>query len=241
MTAGVSEDQPQPILAHLAELRKRIIKVALALAITCIVALVFASPLTEILELPYREAAPGNSFQSLEAGEEFGVLMRVAFFGGILLASPVILYQIWAFVSPALTRKEKKWVVPIVSAFVVLFTGGVLFGYWLLPRALQVLLGIFPDVENNLRIGPYYSFVLRLLLAFGVTFQFPVFLFAMAAAGVIDSRALGRGRRWAVLVITIAAAAITPTGDVLTLAAMVVPLYLLYELTIWIIKLVLRR
>ena len=176
MTAGVSEDQPQPILAHLAELRKRIIKVALALAITCIVALVFASPLTEILELPYREAAPGNSFQSLEAGEEFGVLMRVAFFGGILLASPVILYQIWAFVSPALTRKEKKWVVPIVSAFVVLFTGGVLFGYWLLPRALQVLLGIFPDVENNLRIGPYYSFVLRLLLAFGVTFQFPVFL-----------------------------------------------------------------
>ncbi|MGH8927205.1 MAG: twin-arginine translocase subunit TatC [Acidimicrobiia bacterium] len=237
----MSEDKPQPILAHLEELRRRIIRVALALAITCVVALVFAAPLTDILETPYREAAPGNTFQALEPGEEFGVLMRVAFFGGVILASPVIFYHIWAFVSPALTSKERKWVVPLVATFFALFIGGVAFGFWLLPRALEVLLGIFPDVENNLRIGPYYSFVLRLLLAFGVTFQFPVFLFATAAAGAVDSRQLAHGRRWAVLVITIAAAAITPTGDVLTLAAMTVPLYLLYEATIWIIKLVLRR
>lgn len=239
--ARVSEDRPQPILAHLQELRGRIIKVAIALAITSIVALVFATPLTEVLEKPFRDAAPGNSFQSIEAGEEFGVLMRVAFFGGVILSSPVILYQLWAFVSPALTGKEKKWVIPLASAFFILFAGGVLFGYWLLPRALEVLLGIFPDVENNLRLGPYYSFVLRLLLAFGVVFQFPVFLFAAAAAGAVDSRKLAKGRRWAVLVITIAAAAITPTGDPLTLAALGVPLYLLYEITIWVIRLVLRR
>lgn len=239
--AGVSEDRPQPILAHLAELRTRIIKVAIALAITSVIALVFANPLTDVLERPFREAAPGNTFQSIEAGEEFGVLMRVAFFGGVILASPIILYQLWAFVSPALTPKEKKWVIPIVSAFFALFAGGVLFGYSLLPRALEVLLGIFPEVENNLRLGPYYSFVLRLLLAFGITFQFPVFLFAMAAVGVVDSHKLGRGRRWAVLVITIAAAAITPTGDPLTLALLAVPLYLLYEATIWVIRLVLRR
>ncbi|HEY7565561.1 MAG TPA: twin-arginine translocase subunit TatC [Acidimicrobiia bacterium] len=237
----MSEDRPQPILAHLAELRNRIIKVAIALAVTSVIALVFANPLTDILERPYHEAAPDDSFQSIEAGEEFGVLMRVAFFGGVILASPIILYQIWAFISPALTSKEKKWVIPLVGSFVVLFVGGVLFGYWLLPRALEVLLGIFPDVENNLRLGPYYSFVLRLLLAFGITFQFPVFLFAAASVGVVDSRKLGRGRRWAVLVIVIAAAAITPTGDVLTLAALSVPLYLLYEATIWVIRLVLRR
>lgn len=237
----MSEDRPQPILAHLAELRGRIIKVAIVLAVTSIVALLFANPLTEVLEQPFRSAAPGNSFQSIEAGEEFGVLMRVAFFGGVILASPVIFFQIWAFVSPALTPREKKWVVPLVSAFFLLFAGGVLFGYWLLPRALEVLLGIFPDVENNLRLGPYYSFVLRLLLAFGITFQFPVFLFALAGVGVIDSHKLARGRRWAVLVITIAAAAITPTGDPLTLAALSVPLYLLYEITIWVIRLVLRR
>jgi sec-independent protein translocase protein TatC len=237
----LSEDKPQPILAHLDELRKRIIRVAIALAFTCIVGLIFANPLTDILEEPYRRAAPNNSFQALEAGEEFGVLMRVAFFGGAILASPVIFYEIWAFISPALTKKERKWVVPLVTSFFLLFVGGVWFGYWLLPRALQVLLGIFPDVENNLRIGPYYSFVLRLLLAFGVVFQFPVFLFATAAAGAVTSRQLAKGRRWAVLVITIAAAAITPTGDPITLAAMAVPLYLLYEATIWVIKLTLRR
>ena len=237
----MSEDRPQPILAHLDELRKRIMRVGLALAITSVVGLVFADPLTDILEAPYRRAAPENSFQALEAGEEFGVLMRVAFFGGFILASPVILYQIWAFVSPALHKNERKWVIPLVTSFFLLFVGGVTFGYWLLPRALEVLLGIFPDVENNLRIGPYYSFVLRLLLAFGVVFQFPVFLYATAAVGAVNSRQLANGRRWAVLVITIAAAAITPTGDPITLAAMAVPLYLLYEATIWIIKLTLRR
>lgn len=237
----MSEDQPQPILAHLDELRKRIIRIGIALAITSTIGLVFANPLTDILEEPYRQAAPGNSFQALEAGEEFGVLMRVAFFGGVILASPVILYQIWAFISPALHKNERKWVVPLVTSFVLLFVGGVLFGYWLLPRALEVLLNIFPDVQNNLRIGPYYSFVLRLLLAFGVVFQFPVFLYAAAAAGAVNSRQLSGGRRWAVLVITIAAAAITPTGDPITLAAMAVPLYLLYEATIWVIKLTLRR
>ena len=237
----MSEDKPQPILGHLDELRRRIIRVALALAVTSVVGLVFADPLTDILEEPYREAAPSNTFQSLEAGEEFGVLMRVAFFGGVILASPVILYQLWAFVSPALNQKERKWVIPLVASFFLLFIGGVMFGYWLLPRALEVLLGIFPDVENNLRIGSYYSFVLRLLLAFGVVFQFPVFLYAAAAAGAVNSRQLASGRRWAVLVITIAAAAITPTGDPITLAAMAVPLYLLYEVTIWIIKLTLRR
>jgi sec-independent protein translocase protein TatC len=237
----LSEDKPQPILAHLDELRKRIIRMAMALAVTSIVGLIFANPLTNILEEPYRQAAPGNTFQALEAGEEFGVLMRVAFFGGVILASPVILYQIWAFISPALKKNERKWVVPLVTAFVLLFIGGVSFGYWLLPRALEVLLGIFPDVENNLRIGPYYSFVLRLLLAFGVVFQFPVFLYATAAVGAVNSRQLASGRRWAVLVITIAAAAITPTGDPITLAAMAVPLYLLYEATIWVIKLTLHR
>ncbi len=237
----MSEDKPQPILAHLDELRKRIIRIAMALAITSIAGLIFADPLTNILEDPYRQAAPGNTFQALEAGEEFGVLMRVAFFAGVILASPVILYQIWAFISPALNKNERKWVIPLVTSFVLLFIGGVSFGYWLLPRALEVLLGIFPDVENNLRIGPYYSFVLRLLLAFGIVFQFPVFLYATAAVGAVSSRQLAAGRRWAVLVITIAAAAITPTGDPITLAAMAVPLYLLYEATIWVIKLTLRR
>lgn len=234
-------DSPQSILSHLVELRGRLIKVAVAVVLGSVIALIFDDFLIEILNRPYFQARPDGSLQALEPGEEFGVLMRVGLFGGVMLASPVILYHLWAFVAPALTKTEKKWVIPIVGSFVLLFTGGVLFGYALLPRALSALLGIFEGVSNDLRIGPYYSFVLRILLAFGITFQLPVFLFALAAAGVVNSQQLARGRRWAVMLIVIGAAAVTPTGDPLTLAAMAVPLYVLYELTLLLVKLTLRR
>ncbi|HEY7704525.1 MAG TPA: twin-arginine translocase subunit TatC [Acidimicrobiia bacterium] len=237
----MSEPDPQPILAHLEELRRRLIKVAIAIAVGAGFALIFAQQLTSILERPFEIAAPEYSLIALSPAEEFSILMRVAMFGGIILASPVILYQIWAFINPALTTRERKWAVPLVTVFVVLFVAGVLFGYLLLPRGLEVLIGIFPKVENNLRIGDYYSFVLRLMLAFGVTFQFPVFLFAAAAAGAVTSRQLATGRRWAILVITIVAAIVTPTGDPLTLAALAIPLYLLYELTYWSVRLILRK
>ena len=237
----MTQDSPQSILSHLVELRSRLIKVAIAVVIGSIVALIFSEALIGVLNAPYFVARPDGELQALEPGEEFGVLMRVGLFGGIMLASPIILYHVWAFVAPALTKKEKKWVIPIVGSFVILFTGGVAFGYWLLPRALDVLLGIFPGVANNLLIGPYYSFVLRLLLAFGLTFQLPVFVYALAAAGVVTPEQLARGRRWAIMLIVIAAAAVTPTGDPGTLAAMAVPLYVLYEVTLLLVKLTLRR
>ncbi len=234
-------DSPQSILSHLVELRSRLIKVAIAVVLGSVIALIFDDFLIEVLNRPYFEARPEGSLQALEPGEEFGVLMRVGLFGGIMLASPVILYHLWAFVAPALTKTEKKWVIPIVGSFVVLFAGGVLFGYALLPRALGALLGIFEGVSNDLLIGPYYSFVLRVLLAFGITFQLPVFLFALAAAGVVNSQQLAKGRRWAVMLIVVGAAAVTPTGDPLTLALMAVPLYVLYELTLLLVRLTLRR
>ena len=93
--------------------------------------------------------------------------MRIGLFGGVILASPMVLYQIWAFIQPALTSKERNWALPIVGALVVLFVGGVVFGYLTLPRGLEFLLQIFPDVETNLRLGDYYSFTLRFLLALG--------------------------------------------------------------------------
>lgn len=238
---GARVDEPQSILSHLNELRSRIIKVSVAVFLASLVAFFFANQLTEILERPYYDADPGNQLQSLEAMEQFGVLMRVALFGGLILASPVVFYQIWAFISPALTSKERKWVVPLIGVFVLLFVGGVLFGYALLPRALEVLLGIFPGVRTDLRIGAYYSFVIRLLLAFGVTFQFPVFLFGAAASGLVTSDQLSKGRRWAVLIIVVVSALVTPTGDPFTLLAMSLPLYLLYELTIGATKLFLRK
>jgi sec-independent protein translocase protein TatC len=237
----VSGDRPQSILAHLEELRWRIFRIFIAIAVGGIAAFVFADQLRTVLEAPFHTAAPDSSFQAFEAAEEFGVLMRIALFGGVILASPVILYQIWAFINPALTKRERNWAFPVVTALVVLFIGGVLFGYWTLPRGLAFLLGIFEDVTNDLRIGSYYSFVLRYLAAFGLAFLYPVFLFAAAAAGVVTAPQLARGRRWAVLIIVIAAALITPSGDAFTLIVLSVPLYVMYEATYWLIRLVLKR
>lgn len=237
----MTEDSPQSLLAHLEELRWRIFKIAIAVAIGAIVAIIFADPIRVILEAPFNAAAPESELQTLNATEQWGVLMRIGLFGGLILASPILLYQMWAFITPALTGPEKKWAYPIVGALVVLFVGGVAVGYWSLPRGLAFLLDIFEDVENNLRLGDYYSFTLRFLLAFGIAFLYPVFLFAAAATGVVSSEQLGRGRRWAILAIVTGAAVITPSGDALTLAILSVPLYLMYEITYWLVRLVLKK
>jgi sec-independent protein translocase protein TatC len=237
----VIEDKPQTILAHLEELRWRLVRVFIAVVVGGLVALVFHDQLRMILEAPFRAAAPDNDLQTLNPTEQWGVLMRIALFGGIILASPVVLYQIWAFIQPALTKRERNWAFPVVGSLVVLFVGGVVFGYFTLPRGLEFLLDIFPDVEANLRLGDYYSFTLRFLFAFGVAFLYPVFLFAAAAAGVISSQQLARGRRWAVLIIVIGAALITPSGDAFSLMVLSVPLYLMYEATYWLVRLVLRK
>lgn len=234
-------DEPQSILDHLEELRWRILKIGIAIIVGSFVAFFFADQLRALLEQPFYNARPNSQLQALEVGEEWGVLMRIAFFGGLMLAMPVVLFQLWAFINPALTGTERKWAFPIVGAMVALFVGGVAFGYLILPRGLDFLLSIFDNVENNLLIGKYYAFVLRFLFAFGIAFLSPVFLFAAAGAGVVTSEQLGRGRRWAVLVVVIGSALITPTGDILTLAALSVPLYLMYEIVYWLVRLVLKK
>jgi sec-independent protein translocase protein TatC len=218
-----------------------LVKIAVAVVVAGAVAVVFADQITALLEGPFNRAEPDSSLQTLAVGEQWGVLMRIGLFGGIILASPVVLYQIWAFVNPALTGGERKWAIPIVAALVVLFVGGVAFGYWSLPRGLEFLLDIFPGVETDLQIGQYYSFTLRFLLAFGLAFLYPVFLFAAAAAHLITAEQLARGRRWAVVIIVIGAALITPSGDAFTLLILSVPLYLMYEATYWLVRLTLRR
>lgn len=237
----MTTDAPQSILTHIDELRWRIVKIGIAVIVGAVVAFFFDDWLREILEAPFYEAAPGNDFQALKVGEEWGVLMRVSMFGGVILASPVILYQIWAFINPALTPRERKWALPVVAALVILFIGGVLFGYTVLPIGLEFLLNVFPNVENNLLIGEYYSFVLRFLLATGAAFLYPVFLFAAAAAGLVSSEQLARGRRWAVLLVVVVAALITPSGDIPNLLILATPLYLMYEIVYWLVRLILKK
>ncbi|MFO7300243.1 MAG: twin-arginine translocase subunit TatC [Actinomycetes bacterium] len=237
----MTADQPQSILSHLEELRWRLVKSAAAVVVMALVALFFADQLRGILERPFEIAAPNAKLIVLEVTEQWGVLMRIALYGGFILAAPVVLYQVWAFVVPALTPKEKRWAIPMVSAFAALFLAGVLFGYWLLPRGLDVLLGIFPEIESDLRLASYYSFVLRFLLAFGLAFTYPIFVFGAAAFGALSSATLARGRRWAFVIVVVASALITPTGDPLTLMGMSLPLYAMYEGTYWLIRLILKK
>jgi sec-independent protein translocase protein TatC len=233
-------DQPQSILAHLDELRWRLVKIAIAVLVAGGLSLVFADEIRAILEDPFFSAEPTSQFQTLAVGEQWGVLMRIGLFGGIVLASPVVLYQIWAFINPALKPTERKWAFPIVGTMVLLFIIGVVFGYWSLPRGLEFLLGLLPGVETNLQIGQYYSFTIRFLLAFGLAFLYPVFLYAAAAARLVTPEQLSKGRRWAVVLIVTGAAFITPSGDALTLLLLSVPLYILYEATYWLVRLTLK-
>ena len=241
MTAE-ARDNPQPILSHLEELRWRIVRAAVGVFVAAGIALIFNEWIADVLRAPYDEVCgPSCDLQVLGATEQFSTLMRIGVFGGLILGSPVIIWQVWAFISPALTDRERRWAVPIVGACAVLFGLGVIFGYWVLPRGLDFLLNIFPDVRSDLRLLEYFSFTMRFLLAFGLSFLYPVFLFAAAAANIVSSEQLARGRRWAVLIIVIVAAAITPTGDALTLTLLTVPLYFFYEATYWLVRLVLRK
>ncbi|MGZ5384563.1 MAG: twin-arginine translocase subunit TatC [Acidimicrobiia bacterium] len=238
----MTEELRQPILEHLNELRWRLVKSAATLTVGATIAFFFRDWLFDLLESPYRQAI-GNTdaLAQFQVTEGFSVAMRLALFGGTLLASPILLYQLWAFVNPALTQRERKWTVPIVVALAVLFTGGVVFGYLILPRGLEFLLGIQSGLDPIIGVSSYISLALRFLLVFGLAFEFPVFLFATSAAGLLSSQQLSKGRRWAVLIIVVVGAVVTPTGDPLTLLALSMPLYLLYEATIVLVKLILRK
>ncbi len=228
---------------HLSELRSRLIKVAVAVMLGAIVGFIFHRQLLDILIVPYKEAVgPDAGLATFRPTEAFSVVMRVSLFGGLFLASPVIIYQLWRFISPALTTRERRYVVPASLILAVLFTAGVLLGYWSLERGLGFLLGFGgEDLEPVIQADAYINFALRFVLAFGIAFEFPVFMFAAAATGAVSSQRLKQGRRWAVVIILVGAAFLTPSGDPLTLLLLSGPLYLMYEATILAIRWLLKK
>ncbi len=212
------------------------------MAVGTVIAFVFNEEILDLLAKPYQIAVPDGQLAFFRPTEAFATVMRLSLFGGAILASPVILYQSWRFIAPALSPKEKRWAYPITAVFVFLFLTGVLVGYVALERGLGFLLEFGGDALTPIIGADFYlKFATRFILAFGLAFEFPVFLFAAAAIGVVNSKMLRSNRRWAVLIILIAAAIITPSGDPMTLMLLSVPLYLLYELTILAIRFILRK
>ncbi len=228
------DEKKLPLTSHLQELRKRLIWSFIAVGVGFIVCYALADSLFDILAAPLIKVMPsGGSLVFISVAEAFFTYMKVAFIAGLILVSPFVLYQIWAFVAPGLYQKEKRYVVPFVLGGSFFFALGVLFGYFVaIPIGFKFLLGYATDfIKPMPSMKEYLSFSIKFLLVFGLVFEFPVALVLLAKIGVIDAKMLSRQRKYAILLIFVFAAVMTPP-DLISQVLMALPLMALYELSI---------
>jgi sec-independent protein translocase protein TatC len=226
-----------PLLDHLRELRKRIMRAAFFIFIFSILGFVYYDQIITTLAEPVCDLKLAQSSGSNNCGSLFisGVLgplnlqVKVAFLTGVIISAPFWLYQLWAFIAPALHRKERRKSVLFIIAATPFFTLGAALAYYILPIAIKVLFGFTPDSLNNLvRFDDYLSFVLRIILIFGLAFELPVFLVSLNLIGVLSGKAILKPWRLAIFGITLFVAAFSPTADPLSMAALALPLILFY-------------
>jgi sec-independent protein translocase protein TatC len=237
------------IMEHLAELRTRLVVSILAIAVGAIALLIAYEPVLNFLVSPYRDLCStknslncDGSLYALGPIDGFAARMRIAAWGGVVIALPVLLWNIWRFIVPALTRREKKYSYFFVVSSVVLFVVGAVLAYWTLDRALEFLIGWSgADVTQNYQISKYVNLVVLMMLSFGVGFLSPVLLVFLQLVEVVTPRTLITQWRYAIVGIFIVAAVITPSGDPITLMALGVPLTILYLVAVGIGALLLWR
>jgi sec-independent protein translocase protein TatC len=223
------------LLEHLEELRGRIIVIAISIALTGIVGFFLSEPIIAILRAALPEGQ--DTLIQISVGESLAVRLRVALYVGIAISVPVILYQVWRFVTPGLTRSERRLIWPMLIGAVLLFALGIGIGYFVIPYALEFLLGLaLPGVETQLRLSEYVSFVSTVMLAFGLAFQFPVLLLLLARVGILNYRFLSARRRWAILGIVMFAIIATPGGDPVSPMVLSLVMYTLFEGTLQLIR-----
>lgn len=234
-----------PFLDHLEELRWRILWSLMALVGAMIIAFVMVTKVDVIgfLQAPIQPYLQGRKLVYTHPGESFGIVMRVSFGVGLVFALPVIIYQAWAFLSPALYRHEKKVIMPVIGGAVFLFAVGVLVAYQaILPLTLRFLLTFQTEsLEPMITAGQYFGFAITMSLAFGAVFELPIVILALTALGIVTPRMLRKFRRYAVILSMVTGALITPGGDILSLALLTGPIYLLYEASILVAHVVHRR
>lgn len=225
------------LMEHLGELRDRIIKVALAVVVGMVVAWIFYPQIQDVLLRPYCDLSGVDDCRLLQTEplEGFSVRLRIAGYGGVAMAMPVILWQVWRFVTPGLYKHERRYAVPFVISALVLFLLGAGLAYYTLPKALEFLVDIGGgNLVTQFRPAPYFQLITYMMLAFGVGFEFPIVLVFLQLAGVVNARQLRDVRRYAIVGIVILVAVITPSGDPYSLAILSVPMYLFYEIAILI-------
>ena len=225
------------VVDHLQELRRRLIIASLSIGAASLACFYFVEDLMRLI------TRPAGKLYYLNPAEGFFAYMKMAVFGGFLLALPVVLYQAWVFIVPALTRSERKLAVIVVPASVVLFFIGVGFSYFLvLPVALKFFMGFASDsLQPMISLGQYLSFVLSILLPFGFVFELPLIVLVLAKLGVISSEFLASKRKIALLLAFIIGGVVSPTPDIFGQVMLAVPLLLLYESSIWLVKSILKK
>ncbi len=226
------------LLDHFRELRKRLVRAALSIAIFGVLGWIFYSKIVHVLTKPVcdlsRAASTPHHCGVLYIDGVLGPLnlqISVAIVTGVILSSPIWLYQLWAFVAPALHRREKKYSILFIATATPFFAAGAALAYWILPLAIKVLLGFTPTTLTNLiKFSDYLTFVLHLILVFGLAFELPVFLVALNFAGVLSGRSILKPWRIAVFGITLFSATFVPTSDPFTMGVLALPLVGFYFL-----------
>jgi sec-independent protein translocase protein TatC len=255
-----SPDDVMTLTEHLGELRVRIIRSALAITIGAIVIVAFYDQVLDFLTKPYidlcksRGSAGSLEFCGFDATlgssnalfifdpiDGLSTRLRVATYGGLILAMPVILWQVWRFIVPALHAKEKRYAVPFIASSILLFFLGGLIAYLTLGKAIEFLISWSgADVGALFQVSKYIRLVGLMVAAFGVGFQFPVLLVFLQIAGILTPQTLIKSWRYALVIIVIVAAVITPSGDPISLLALAVPMTILYFLS-YLLGLVFQR
>ena len=232
-------EQKLTILGHFQELRKRLIRGVIAVAIGAAISFIFYEWIFYILILP----AEGINLIFTELTEMIGTIMRVCLASGLILATPYLTVQAILFIKPALTRKEERYVYLILPWIAIMFLGGVVFGYFvLIPPAIGFLYTFGSDIAAPMiKIGNYIGIITRLLIAIGLVFELPVVTTFLARLGIVKPEWLAGKRKVAIIAAFILAAIITPTFDPINQSLVAVPLIILYEMSIWLAKLVYRR
>ena len=237
------DEKPMTLLDHLGELRKRLVRGFLAVVIGFFACYGFAQQLFYYLSLPLLKVMPADSkFIYTGVAEGFFVDMKVAFVAGLFVSCPFLFYQIWAFIAPGLYEEEKRYVMPLALCSTFFFLlGGVFCYFGVFPLAFEFFLSYSTgNIVAMLSIGEYLSFALKMLIAFGLIFEMPLFSFFLARMGIVTAQRMRDVRKYAVLAVFVIAAILTPP-DVFSQLMMAGPMLVLYEISIWVAALVGRK
>ena len=218
------------VVQHLTELRDRIFYVLIAVAVGAVICFALFDRIIGFMVEPYKDITGQEGLIFTQPLEAFLTRMKVAAYGGLVVASPVVFWNLWRFITPGLYAKEKRYAIPFVVSSVVLFVGGAVLSLLTFPRALEFLMGVGGDnLRPLLSAGSYLSLVFLMAVSFGFAFEFPILVVFLLLARILTTAQLRSWRRYAFLAIVVIAAVVTPSQDPITLFALALPMYLLYE------------